>query len=526
MEETKEIPANIGQMGIGIQKLIHVQTETIKQGLVGIGNIVKKEGTSSKDAILELQDSISELSDVITTNHEDLMKVFAKERERKLRKTLGIYYLLLSRSPQTPEAHGKILFDAIADKFVTKSLFVELLDHLCEGSLEWRNPRQNNMFARTYCIALGKNHFGTILKLQANEENQNEVLDKWSDRLMAASGDPKMGGELLRSIIKDSDETLDSMRTLVTAIDDLAIEHCGIPHYSEWIPKALALPSDEKESQKLLIQQMLQDFVVPSETIRIVLKVFGFDESYIIDSEILRNIHDEIKAQLCQFGREFLHIENVKEEVEFYMNLLKFCQSLKAQGLSEDIIDKMAAMFREWVSRFNPLPNDQQIVKYNGIQFNGTICPNVVVIAEGKCLRGMTNGTGGSCLDVGISFGKFSWTFYHRSGSNICIGLTERPIETWIHNSKTKSKAHLLNIENSKIYVKGEDTKIKVSLPNYTGTFFRFDLDMNLGTCRLFVNKEDRGVIFNGLTGTQYPCVHFKGSSDQMVTLSQFHWRL
>eukprot|EP01029_Cantina_marsupialis_P000151 TRINITY_DN10148_c0_g1_i3.p1 TRINITY_DN10148_c0_g1~~TRINITY_DN10148_c0_g1_i3.p1 ORF type:complete len:527 (+),score=98.72 TRINITY_DN10148_c0_g1_i3:88-1668(+) len=523
MEETKEIPANIGQMGIGIQKLIHVQTETIKQGLVGIGNIVKKEGTSSKDAILELQDSISELSDVITTNHEDLMKVFAKERERKLRKTLGIYYLLLSHSPQTPEAHGKILFDAIADESLTESFFVELLKHLCEGTLEWRHPHEG-VVAYRYCTFAGRKRLAAITKLLTKESEIVELAEieqSWQVKVDNAKT-PKMESEVLKSAL----ECGIGPKSIQSIKDRLSIDawnYTGIKDYEKWIFPALEIgQSNDISIKQEFLQRMVNDPSTPFKTMDIVMKLFGGDVKLLFDEKIL-GLGDKSLGILISFYEKCVGIDakSMEDQFDFHLNLCRFGQLIN-ERVDESARRYINSLLRHMMN--NLPPKRPEYIEYNRIVFDSKLSGGVEILGHGRALRCKSDGHSGACLNVGISTGKISWTLYFRSGINVFFGVSQPP-QTWIHNNKSKSLAHLVDLDG-KLYAYGDLKTESVKRVPKVGVHLRFELDMDFGSCKYFIEEEYGGMICEGLSGIQYPYVSFKGSSGQVVILTDFEWTL
>eukprot|EP01029_Cantina_marsupialis_P000152 TRINITY_DN10148_c0_g1_i4.p1 TRINITY_DN10148_c0_g1~~TRINITY_DN10148_c0_g1_i4.p1 ORF type:complete len:529 (+),score=104.48 TRINITY_DN10148_c0_g1_i4:87-1673(+) len=525
MEETKEIPANIGQMGIGIQKLIHVQTETIKQGLVGIGNIVKKEGTSSKDAILELQDSISELSDVITTNHEDLMKVFAEEKERKLKKTLGIYYFLLSRSPQTPEAHCEILFDAIADESLTESLFVELLDHLCEGTLEWRHPHQG-MVAYRYCTCLHKPRLAAIAELLTNKSKISyisEIDDSWQIKISNAKT-PEMEGKVLKSAIENN-IGVESIQSIKNRLGDDAWNYTGIQDCKEWIIPALEIgQSNDISIKQEFLQRMLCDPTTPFKTLSIVIKLFGGNLELLFDEETLENLklgENLLKTLILLYeGCNGSYEKSIEDQYNLRLNLCRFGQEIY-EKMPESSWKSINILLRHMMNYLPPKRKED--VDFNKIIFDHNLASGVDIWAHGRTLK-CKSGATGACLNVGISTGKITWTIYFRSGSNVFFGVSQPP-QTWIHNNKSKSLAHLVDL-NGRLYAYGDLKTEHLKRVPKVGVHLRFELDMDFGSCKYFIEEEYGGMICEGLSGIQYPYVSFKGSSGQVVILTDFEWTL
>eukprot|EP01029_Cantina_marsupialis_P026972 TRINITY_DN73_c0_g1_i9.p1 TRINITY_DN73_c0_g1~~TRINITY_DN73_c0_g1_i9.p1 ORF type:complete len:546 (+),score=108.99 TRINITY_DN73_c0_g1_i9:106-1743(+) len=540
MEENKKIFSDIGQMGQGIQKLIHVQTETIKHGLVGIGNIVKTEGTGSKDAILELQDAIAELSDVITSNHEELMKNAFRNEARILRKDLGFYQIMLENEPPSAEAHGKILFRAIADKQMGEKTFIELVHNVCEEAFLWNNPEKMNMIPLQYAILEnGDELFEKILKLKMKKsdviQQYNGIPEYWYRKFAVfkvKSFDEQ--GKLMMEIF-ESDESLAMKERLFNEFNENVTKCLGLSDFNEWIPTIFKV-EDNFEAKKSHIQLILKPksdgSLVSAGTIYTTMKIFGGDMlEYLLTEEVdvLPELRMSVRDCLVKFFNLPSDVVNKEANSAWKIEALRLVQTVHQMSLKEGLNPRLhnaiGRLFYTMSTHLAYLSYSEMAAIKNTstyFAFDDKLTKDAVQLFHfNRAAKSIKETATGSFLDVGISTGQFSWTFQQRHGYNMCFGVTEMPVSTWRYD-QSASNAHVLNINDGRIYSKGVRGKSKIKDRNMLANY-KFHLDMDKGECRLSINSKDKGIIFSGLTGTQYPFVAF-GVVGDAVFLSNFDW--
>eukprot|EP01029_Cantina_marsupialis_P026966 TRINITY_DN73_c0_g1_i10.p1 TRINITY_DN73_c0_g1~~TRINITY_DN73_c0_g1_i10.p1 ORF type:complete len:557 (+),score=121.64 TRINITY_DN73_c0_g1_i10:95-1765(+) len=554
MEENKKIFSDIGQMGQGIQKLIHVQTETIKHGLVGIGNIVKTEGTGSKDAILELQDAIAELSDVITSNHEELMKTAFENKACMLREKLGMYQMMLENEPPSAEAHGKILFRAIADKQMGEKTFIELVHNVCEEAFLWNNPEKMGLIPLEYAIFENRNEaFEEILRLKMKKsdviQQYNGIPEYWYRKFAVfkvKSFDEQ--GKLMMEIF-ESDEPLAMKERLFNEFNENVTKCLGLSDFNEWIPTIFKV-EDNFEAKKAHIELMLKPRVdgslVSRRTVYTTMKIFGDDMlEYLLTEEVdvlpelkmsehIQRLYTELKMSVRDCLVKFFNLPsdvvNKEANSAWKIEALRLVQTVHQMSLKEGLNPRLhnaiGRLFYNMSTRLTYVPfSEMADIKNTStyFAFDDKLTKDAVQLFHfNRAAKSIKETATGSFLDIGISTGKFSWTFQQRHGYNMCFGVTEMPVSTWRYD-QSASNAHVLNINDGRIYSKGVRGKSKIKDRNMLANY-RFHLDMDKGECRLSINSKDKGIIFSGLTGTQYPFVAFSSTIGDTVYLSNFDW--
>eukprot|EP01029_Cantina_marsupialis_P029198 TRINITY_DN779930_c0_g1_i1.p1 TRINITY_DN779930_c0_g1~~TRINITY_DN779930_c0_g1_i1.p1 ORF type:complete len:782 (+),score=193.17 TRINITY_DN779930_c0_g1_i1:163-2508(+) len=338
------------------------------------------------------------------------------------------------------------------------------------------------------------------LSCEAIEYSRIEGLANWLPKLLALPKTNVAHGRFLDDIANSTSVSNELLKLLLKRLLPQAMEYSSIGRIGDWLPKLLDLPENDLNAHSQFFADVATNVNVPNNLLRVINKRL-LPEAICYNDENLQR---------------YLSLALTLKDIDMFGHA-----SLVWQMYSSNIPTATIALIQ---NRLHPENIKYQIcssfIKFDPEKSSPS---DKIQIQFGDSIRHLAKGCHGGCLNVGISSGRISWEIEMEMDSDndgTRFGVTEWPIKNWSHKAKD-TKSYVVTNDKGNIYWKGKSQNRAVGQIG-THDIVKFDLDMNDGTCELSVNGESKGIVFEGLTGTIYPCVLFKYAQYQKVTLRSF----
>lgn len=137
-----------------------------------------------------------------------------------------------------------------------------------------------------------------------------------------------------------------------------------------------------------------------------------------------------------------------------------------------------------------------------------------------KTVRSTTGSNTLAVLDAAVSSGKAIWEFHDDedtlNSECTAYGAVKKPLTSFDY---TNSQCLMYRAYNAQLYGQGKQMGDRKKI--HPGDTVRIEVDMDEGTMRYFVNGEDQGVCFTGISGTIYPACGFY-SNNKQISITRF----